>query len=208
MHVAILYNGYISRDTGTSERVFQIANGLASLGVRLTFSGAKEHYSEAPIPPNLLVITMPNRMLKLAGIFAWIARLVACGLTDRYDVVQIESFSLPRSLALFLLLHPLSRKSVIVFHDKYFEQDPRKSIVGGLNLALQRTLLILFDASITPGLSVRKWFKELHGDLVNKMVTIPNGTPNFDMKKNVDNLHLRKKYGIEPNAFVALFSAQ
>lgn len=204
MHVAILYNGYISEKTGTSERVFQITNGLTSLGVRLTFSGAREH-SEAQDPVNLQVIAMPNRILELIGNFAWIARLTAGGLLDRYDLVQVESFSFPRSLVLFLLLHPLTRKSVIVFHDKCFEQDPRNSIIGRLNLALQRMLLIFFDASITPGASVKEWFEELHGAIANKIVVIPNGAPSFDIKSDTDHSHLRKKYEIDSDAFVALF---
>lgn len=204
MRVAILYSGPISRDTGTPERVFQIASGLANLGTQVTFSGTTEKQVKTPSATNLQVISMPNRVLKLPSICVWIAKLVASGLTQKYDITQIESFSTPRSLALFFLLRPISRKLIIVFHDKYFEHDPRKNAVGRLNLALQRTLLTLFDASITPGLSVKEWFEELHDGLANKMVVIPNGAPNF-VSRDIDHLHLREKHRIDPNAFVALF---
>ena len=206
MRVAILYAGSISRVSGTSERVLQIANGLADQGIRVTLSGAIGHHAKALNLTNLRVIAMPNRILKLPSVFMWVTKLVASGLTHRYDVVQIESFPLARTLALFLLLRPFSRKFIIVFHDKWFKDDPRRSIIGRLQLFLQRILLTLFDTSITPGLSVKKWFEELHGELVHKkMVVIPNGVSNLDIKENIDYLHLREKYGLDPNAFVALF---
>ena len=205
MRVAILYSGPISGDTGTSERVLQIANGLASLGTEVTFSGATENRVKTPSPTDLQVISMPNGILKLPSICMWIAKLVASGLTQKYDIAQIESFSMPRSLALFFLLRPLSRKLIIVFHDKYFERDPRKNAIGRFNLAFQKILLTLFDASITPGLSVKKWFEELHDGLANKMVVIPNGAPNFNVTKDTDHLNLREKHKIDPNAFIALF---
>jgi glycosyltransferase involved in cell wall biosynthesis len=206
MHVAILYAGSISRDMGgTSERVLQIAKRLADQGAQVTFSAAIEHHLKAPNLANLRVIAMPNRIIGCLSVCVWIAKLVAGGLTHRYDIVQIESFSSSRSLLLLLLLHPFSRKFVIVFHDKYFRYDPRKNFVGRLHIVFQRILLALFDASITPGLSVKKWFEELHGILVNKMVVIPNGAPNFTIKKDVDYSHLREKYKIDSNAFVALF---
>jgi len=155
---------------------------------------------------NLQIVAMPNRIVKLPSVLVWVAQLVACGLTHKYDIVQIESFPLPRTLALFLLLRPFSRKFIIVFHDKWFKQDPRKSVIGRLRLLLQRILLILFDASIIPGKSVKNWFEELHGKLVHeKMVVIPNGVPNLTIKKNINSSHLRKKYGIPSNTFVALF---
>jgi glycosyltransferase involved in cell wall biosynthesis len=164
-----------------------------------------EHNSKAPYSTSIQVITMPNKILRFASIFAWISRLIAASLTHRFDVIQIESFSLPRSLVLFILLRPISRRSVIVFHDKCFEQDPRNSIAGRLNLALQRTLIILFDASITPGLSIKEWFKELHGAAANKIVVIPNGAPSLEIRSNNSPSHMRKKYNIDCNTFVALF---
>lgn len=205
MHVAILYAGSISRDTGTSERVLQIAEGLAHRVTQVTLSGQIGHGMKAPNPTNLRVIAMPNKILKFPSVCMWIAQLVAGGLTHKYDIVQIESFSLHSSLALFLLLRPFGRKFAIVFHDKCFEHDPRKNVTGRLHLALQRILLTLFDASITPGLSVKKWFKELHGELVDEMWVIPNGAPNFAITKDIDYLRLREKYQIDSNAFIALF---
>ena len=205
MRIAILYNFTISRSTGTSERVLQIANELENLGAQVTISGAVDKRERTSNLTDLRIIVMPNKILKLPLVGAWIAQVVASALTHRYDVVQIESFSNLRALALFILLHPFSKKLVIVFHDKYFEHDPRESIAGRLNLALQRILLILFDASITPGLSVKNWFAELHGQLANKISVIPNGAPDFSVKKHVDLANLRRKYGLDSGVFIALF---
>jgi hypothetical protein len=205
MRVAILYAGSISRGYGTSERVLQIADGLANLGAEVIFSGVIEDQLEASDSKDLQIISMPNRILKLPLIFKWIGILFSSGLTRKYDITQIESFSIPRSLALFLLMRPLTKKIVIVFHDKCYEDDPRKTAVGRLNLVLQRMLLTIFDASITPGLSVKKWFEELHDGFANKMVVIPNGSPDLNVKGDSDVPNLRKKYKIDPNAFVALF---
>lgn len=205
MRVAVLYAGSISRESGTSERVLQIAKGLADQGAQVTFSGAIKYNVKALNLTNLQVIVMPNRMLKFPSVCMWIAQLVASGLTHKYDIVQIESFSFPRSLALFLLLHPFGRKFVIVFHDKCFEHDPRENIIGRFQLALQRILLTLFDASITPGLSVKKLFEKLHGKLANKILVIPNGAANVDMAEDIEYLHLREKYKIDSDAFAALF---
>ena len=122
------------------------------------------------------------RILKLHSLLRWFSNLVES--TRRADIVQIEDYSFIRSLALFLLFRPFNKQFIIVFHDKYFQKDPRKSIIGKLNLFLQKILLTLFDAAITPGLSVKEWFEELHGKIVcEKMVVIPNGTPDFVTKK-------------------------
>lgn len=204
MHVAILFVGTISRHYGTGERVFQIAKGLASQGVQVTLSASLGHRVKASNLSNLRLIAMP-RNLEFPRSCGWIAQLVAGGLCSKYDVVQMESLSFPRTLALFLLLRPFTRKFVIVFNDKWFEHDPRKTIIGRLQVTVQRILLILFDASIAPGLSVKEWFEELHGELLNKMVIIPNGAPDFAIAKNIDYSYLRKEYKIDPNAFVALF---
>lgn len=205
MHVAILYASSISGDYGTSERVLQIAKGLAYQGAQVTLSGTMGHHVKALNLTNLRVIVMPNRILRFPSVCGWIAQLVAGGLSRKYDIVQMENFSFPRTLALFLLLRPFSRKFVIVFHDKWFEHDPRKTIIGRLHVIVQRILLTLFDASITSGLSVKKWFEELHGELTNKMLVIPNGVPNLAITKNIDYSYLREKYKIDSNTFVALF---
>jgi hypothetical protein len=179
---------------------------LADQGVEVTLSGVMETHLKALNPIHLKMIAEPDRILKLPSVLMWVAELVASGSTQMYDIVQIESFSFIRSLALFLLLRPFNGKFLIVFHDKYFQQDPRKSISGKLNLFLQKILLTLFDASITPGLSVKKWFEELHGKLVSeKMVVIPNGAPDFAIGRDFDNLRLREKYKVDSNAFIALF---
>jgi len=205
MHVAILFGGPISRDYGTSERVLQIAKGLAYQGVQVTLSGSMGRRVKALDLTSLRVIIMPNRILEFLRVCGWIAQLVAGGLSRKYDIVQMESFSSPRTSALFLLMRPFSRKFVIVFNDKWFEHDPRKTIIGRLQVTAQRILLTLFDASITPGLSVRKWFEELHGELANKMLVIPNGVPGFAITKNIDYSYLREKHKIDSNAFAALF---
>jgi glycosyltransferase involved in cell wall biosynthesis len=204
MRVAILFAGAISRHAGTPERVLQIAKELAVQGVQVTFSVAAGGSMKAPNLGNLRVIARP-RMIRLPSYCAWIGQLVAGGLINEYDIVQIESFRFPNDLALLLLMRPFGKKLVIVLHDKYyFEQDPRKNIMGRLSVTLQRIQLILADASITPGLSVKKWFEELHGILANKIVVIPNGAANF-FTKDVDFLHLRQEYKIDSNDFVALF---
>jgi glycosyltransferase involved in cell wall biosynthesis len=205
MHVAMLFDGPISREYGTSERVLQIAEGLAHQVNQVTLSGRMEHRVKQSNLINLRVLVMPNRILRFFGICGWIAQLVAGGLSRKYDIVQMESFSFSKTLALFLLLRPFSGKFVIVFSDKWFEHDPRKTIIGRLQVTVQRILLTLFNASITPGLSVKKWFEELHGVLANKIVVIPNGAPDFAITKNIDYSHLREKYKIHSNTFVALF---
>ena len=206
MRIAILYAGSISRISGSDERVLQIAKGLADNGAQVTLSATIKHSVEALNLSNLQVIPLPHRMLKLPSTLDWIAQLVAGGLACRYDVIQIESFSFPRSMALFLLLRPFGRKFVIVFHDKWFIQDPRKSVDGRLQLILQKILITIFDVSITPGLSVKKWFEELHGKLAHqKMMVIPNGAPDLHILEDVHNLHLREIHRIDPNAFVILY---
>lgn len=204
-HVLILSPSPISRDYGTSERILQIAKGLVYQGAQVTLSGFIGHRVKASDLTNLRVIAMPNRILRLPRVCRWVAQLVADGLSCKYDIVQIEAFSFCRNLALFLLLRPFTRKFVIVFHDRSFEHDPRKTVIGRFHVTAQRILLTLFDASITPGLSVKKWFKELHGELANKMVVIPNGVPGFAITKSIDYLYLREKYKIDLNTFVALF---
>ncbi|MCW4005044.1 MAG: glycosyltransferase family 4 protein [Candidatus Bathyarchaeota archaeon] len=205
MRVAIIYASYISRDSGTSERVLQIAKCLSDNNVYVTLSGVAADSTQNFNSRRLQVFVMPNRILKLGGLLRWFVQQVAVGLTCKYDIVQVESFSLTRSFFLLLFMRFFSRKTIIVYHDKWFKDDPRKSFTGKFNLAIQRVLLTLFDASITPGLSVKKWFKELHGEIaVRKMVVMPNGVPNC-VTINPDSLGIRKKHSIGSNSFVALF---
>jgi glycosyltransferase involved in cell wall biosynthesis len=207
LRIAILYSGLISRVNGTDERVLQIASGLAKQGIHVTLSASIEPPAKNPNLTNLNVIPAP-RFPNFLSVFNWIAQLVSSGLTRKYDMIQIESFSSFKSLALSLLMRPFSKKSVIVFHDKQFKSDPRKSVTGRFHLILQRILLTLFDASITPGLSVKKWFEELHGNLVHeKMAVIPNGAPTLKIKENIDYSHIRKKYGVDPSFAVLFFGS-
>lgn len=207
MHVAILYGGgVLSSSYGTGERVLQVANALAAQGINTELSGTIGYSFEPSHQANLHFIELPDSIVKLHRVMIWAAKLVSRSLTYRYDIVQIESFSLFRTFALFLLLHFINGKMVVVFHDKYFQKDPRKSTIGKLKLFLQRFLLTNFDASIVPGLSLKKWFEELHGELVNKkMVVIPNGTPDFEPDKTADHSESRERYGIDRTAYVALF---
>jgi glycosyltransferase involved in cell wall biosynthesis len=205
--------GYISRVFGTSERILQIANQLADKGVKVTLSGVFERDLKLHNPANLKLIAAPDSKLKLGGVLIWFSKLFVEG--KRADIVQIESSNFDefsnsisifiRSLALFLLLRPFKVKFVIVLHDKCFQQDPRKSIKGKLNLFLQKVILNIFDASITPGLSIKEWFQELHGKIVRKMVVIPNGAPNLAFDRTSNNLSLREKYELDSGAFLALF---
>jgi glycosyltransferase involved in cell wall biosynthesis len=206
LRIAILFAYFISRRSGSEERVLQIAKGLADQGAEVTLSGVVNPGEGVQGLSKLKVIAIPNSLLGLSIFFTWIVKLLANGLTKKYDVVQIECFSSPRSLVLFFLLRPFSRKFVIVFHDKWFKQDPRRNVIGRMQLFTQRILLTVFNASITPGLSVKKWFEELHGELVhNKMVVIPNGVPLLEIKENIDPMHLRETYGLKSDTFVALF---
>jgi len=203
----------ISRVHGTTERILQIANQLADQGIKVTLSGAIDRDLKLHNPANLKLIAAPDSNLKLDGVLMWLSKLLVEG--RRAEVVQIESSSfnefsnsIPifiRSLALFLLLRPFGVKFVIVLHDKSFQKDPRKSIRGKLNLFLQKVILTIFDASITPGLSLKEWFEELHGKPVKKMVVIPNGAPNLTFDRTFDNLSLREKYKLDSDAFLALF---
>jgi glycosyltransferase involved in cell wall biosynthesis len=205
--------GTISRMGGTSERVLQIANELADQGIEVSLSGAMETDLEALNHAHLKLIAKPDRIIRFPGVLMWAIKLLVEG--SRADIVQIESldfdtfknysFSFISCMALFLLLRPYGVIFLIVFHEKCCIQDPRKSVGGKLNLFLQRILLTLFDASITPGFSIKKWFEELHGKLGKKMVVIPNGAPNIDIGGALDNLRLREKYKVDSNAFIALF---
>ncbi|MEM2145863.1 MAG: glycosyltransferase family 4 protein [Candidatus Jordarchaeaceae archaeon] len=206
MRILILYAGFLTRVGGTSERVFQVAKGLADQGVRVILSGDVNCNMEKQGLGSLHIVAMPNTILKFPSVIAWIMQLFSNGLIFKYDVIQVESFSFLRTLMLFLLMRPFGRRFLIVFHDKWFKEDPRKSITGKIQLFIQRILLNVFDAAITPGLSVKKWFEELHGkSLLKKMVVIPNGAPDLEIKSSADYLHLRKKYRLEPNAFLALY---
>lgn len=211
--IVILKIGYISRLNGTAERVLQIADSLAGRGIEVVLSGVIEDDLKLFSPVHLKFIAAPNRILKLHSLLRWFAKIIALG--KGADIVQIESLDFDnfsnsfstffRSLLLFILLRPFGVKFVIVLHDKCFQQDPRKSISGKLRVFLQKILLTFFDASITPGLSIKRWFEELHGKLVQKMVVIPNGAPNIAIGRAFDNMHLREKYRLDSNAFIALF---
>lgn len=205
MQILILYTGYLLRSRGTPERIIQIADGLAGLGARVKLSGGFWHHLK-DLHPNLQVINMPNRLLKLRRFFGWIVKLIAGGLSQKYDVVQIVSFPFTRTLVLLLLLRPVSKRSIIVFHDRWFTEDPRKSIGGRFQLFIQRLLLKLCRASITVGQIYKDWYEELHGAVArDRMVVIPNGVPELDIQEDVDNSALRNRYGLEPDAFIALF---
>ena len=214
LRIVILKVGLVSRVFGTAERVLQVANSLADQGIEVVLSGAMENDLKGLNPLHLKVIAAPDTILKLHSVLRSFAKLLVE--SAGADIVQIESLDFDnfsnslstfiRSLTLFLLLRPFRAKFIIVFHDKCFQQDPRKSIGGKLNLFLQKILLTIFDASITPGLSVKKWFEELHGEPVSeKMVVIPNGAPNLVIGRDFDNLRLREKYKVDSNAFLALF---
>jgi glycosyltransferase involved in cell wall biosynthesis len=214
LKIVILKVGSISRVFGTAERVLQIANSLADQGIEVTLSGAMENSFGILNSKCLKVIKAPNRLIEIHNLMKWFTRLLVESLDA--DIVQIESLDFDnfsnssstfmRSFLLFLLLRPLGKKFVIVLHDKCFQQDPRKNICGTINLLLQKILLTLFDASITPGLSVKRWFEELHGKIASeKMVVIPNGAPSLAIGRDFDNLSLREKYIVDSNAFLALF---
>jgi len=208
IRILILYLGSIARNTGTSERVLQVARALAGQDAKVVFSASVRDSPENQKPcEKMNIIRMPSSILMPLDVLRWIIKLITTALTHGlYDIVQVEEFSFLRSLTLYFLLRPFGRKFIIVFHDKCWECDPRRTLSGRLEVMLQRLLLIVFNASITPGLTVKKWLEELHGtQLCRKIVVIPNGVPNLNVKNNLDYKRLREKYGIDPNAFIALF---
>jgi hypothetical protein len=205
LRVAIFHRGTISDETGTDERVTQIARSLAKEGIDVTIIGHKTTRLNLTLPENLHIIECPKKIIELYTL-KWLVKLVADSLIRKYDIVQVETFTFIQSLAIFFALRPLNRKFIIVFHDKVFIDDPRKSISGKLKLFLQKILFNIYDISITPGISVKEWFKELLGEIIDrKMIVIPNGSPDTVEKKIGDYSHLREDYGIMANAFVALF---
>jgi glycosyltransferase involved in cell wall biosynthesis len=67
-------------------------------------------------------------------------------------------------------------------------------------------LFKICHGSIAVGKIYKDWYEELHGAVVrNRMVVIPNGVPEVDIPEDIDYLELRKKQGLEPDAFIALF---
>jgi glycosyltransferase involved in cell wall biosynthesis len=201
----IIHFGTASDIGGTDERVFQIANQLSEQGVEVTLSAEKVLRPEKLIHPNLRIIESTKTKLSFYSNIKWLVTLISGALRKRYDIIQIESSSFKRTFALLVLFHPFGQKSVIVFHDNFFEKDPRASIMGRLNLLIQKLLLTICDASITPGLGVKKRFEELQGELARrKMVVIPNGSLNFSITNDVGKSN-RSDYGISTDAFVALF---
>jgi glycosyltransferase involved in cell wall biosynthesis len=202
LRILILYAGFLSRSSGTDERVFQIATGLANQGVKVKLSACVDP-SNKPNVDHTNFIEFPDST-NVLKILAWVVQIVACSLKQKYDIVQMECFSPIKTLALFLLMRPFTRKFVIVLHDKRFKNDPRQSLAGKFRRSLQRVVLKLFDHSITPGIGLKKWFEELHGNSIQeKMTVIPNGVTSIDMN-NVDCSELRHKHGLG-GAFVALF---
>jgi hypothetical protein len=206
VRIAILYQGIITDDNGTSERVYQIAKYLTDYKVNVTVAARLSSNMSKLDISHLTIIPIPHKIAELVGVLNWLSMLLSRGLTRRYDIIQIECFSLLRSLLLILLSQVISRRVIIVFHDKLFKSDPRKSVVGRLQLFLQRILLTICDISITPGATVKHWFEKLNGQIVSaKMVVIPNGTPENDVQFNADSNHIRERLKIPRNSFIALF---
>lgn len=207
MNVLLLRPDYATRSSGTSERIFQIVNCLAEKGVAVFYSTMFKSQSEMTgFHENVQLIKLP-RALDLVHIPEWITKIMSNAyIRQKYDIVQIESFSFLRILSFYILLRPFGKKFVIVFHDKCWQADPRKNFLGRIQVFYQRLLLSLFDASIVPGQSLRTWFETLHGkSLCKKMIAIPNGVPMFQISTNSNHSSVRTKYGIDPGAFVALF---
>jgi glycosyltransferase involved in cell wall biosynthesis len=205
LHIAILYSSDIDRGVGTSERILQIAKELADQSFQVTLGAAR--YSKRLLrSENIEVIAMPPGKTTILQTFKWLCTLVARGLTFRYDIVQVEALS-TTSLVMFFIFRLVGKRFVMVFHDKEFtENNPQKNFSGKLRLLVQRIVLIIFDASITPGLSVKNFFARLHGRIINeKMIVIPNGIPNFNIRKDIDNIGIRRKYGLDIDAFIVLF---
>jgi glycosyltransferase involved in cell wall biosynthesis len=205
LHIAILFSSDIHRGFGTSERIYQIAKELSAQGFQLTL-GAARFWEKLAESQNPTVIAMSRGRITILHMFIWLVKIGMRGLICRYDIVQIEASS-TKSLALFLLIHPFGRRFIIVFHDKEFtENDSPRNLIGRLRLVAQRIAITLFDASITPGLTVKRFLEEQHGPIVNKKVfVIPNGIPDFTIRENIDSLEVRRKYGLDQDTFIALF---
>lgn len=199
----LLYAGVLSRKSGTSERVFQVAEGLSKRHIKLILSSADK---KNQISSTARFVTMPSHILEIPSVFSWLLKIILAVFGDQQvDVIQIESFSSLRSLVLILILRPFGKRFVVVFHDKYWGCDPRDTFIGRVQLTFQRCLLLFSDAVITPGTDLKRWFEDLHGKIATEKITvIPNGASDPE-NSNVDSRNLRKKYGIGVDSFVALF---
>jgi hypothetical protein len=205
LRLLILYAGNINRASGTSERILQIIKELGTQGVQITLSGILDYPIDKLKLPNTNLVSFPSSFKKFPSLLNTIIKLISNGLVQKYDIIQLESFSLIYSLVFFFLLHPFTDKFVIVFHDKQFKNDPFISIHNRLNLFLQKIILYLFDASITPGLELKKWFETFHHNLVNKMYVVPNGSIGLDIKTDIDYLSLKRKYNVDEDSYNVLF---
>ena len=207
MHIGILYGGRISRSSGTDERVLQIVKELSLNNIQVTFSAAIENQTDNLDLNGINHVLMPlYNVKKIHNILFWMVNLIIIGIKKRYDIIQIEVFSLPEILLLFFVLRPFANKFIIVFHDKWFINDPRISIEGKVSLFLHRIILSIFDYCITPGSTIKQYFMKLHGENVRqKICIIPNGSPSFNLEHEVSQKSLRSSYLIDENAFVALY---
>jgi glycosyltransferase involved in cell wall biosynthesis len=204
LSVAIIYSGLLARVNGTSERVLQIAENLSNEGAQVTLSGFVEDDSKATGLSDTRIILIPSKKTRFLGIIKWFIKMVESIPNGKYDVVQIESFPFFRTLILFLMFQPFSKKFVIVHHDNLFKTDPRNTIRGYFQISLQKLLFVLFDAVITPGKTAKTWFVGFHGKIAeNKIVVIPNGTPR--LIKKYDKTYLIKKYRLPGNSLSVLF---
>ena len=205
LHIAIIYSSDIRSGIGSSERVYEVAKELSNRNFQVTL-GVARFLEKSVKNQNLTVITMSSGRITIFHVLIWLAKMTIRGLIRRYDIVQMEASS-TKSLAVFIFLRLSCKRLIIVFHDKEFpENDSPKNLVGRLRLVAQRIAIALFDASVTPGLSVEKFLKKQHGAAVNKkFFVIPSAVPKFKIRQNIDSLEVRRKYGLAQSTFIAVF---
>ena len=209
LSLLIIHYGSISRIDGTSERIFQIAKGLGNLGVNVTIANTVQYSFKIKNSINNIHNIKAPKKSNILSIINWMIEIFTISIRfRRYDVIQIEGFSVLWSLFLYFFLWPFGKKFIIVFHDKYWEHHPKKGIYSRFELVIQRIILHIFDVLITPGLSIKNWFVSLHGEQFHKkIIVIPNGVPILNINDNFfsRSLYLRKKLGIDPDSYIACF---
>lgn len=181
-------------------REWRIAQGLLKCGLQVDL----HMRVQGPInpPPNLKIVPLPEKVSSIQTI-RWLIKVLVDSRGS--DVIQVEEFDMLRSLLLYLLLRRFTKLSVLVLHDMYWKSDPRKAgFWRKVEWSLQHIVIRLYDVTVLAGEELKDWYRNLHGyPLSRKFVTIPNGSPEIDLR-HYDREELRKKFLLKGD-FVASF---
>lgn len=201
MRVMILALQGIPPVGGTEERIWRIARGLLRCGLQVDLH-MRIQGSINP-PRGLKIVPLPEKVSSIQTV-RWLIRVLVD--LRGSDVIQVEAFNMLRSLLLCLLLRRFTKLSVLVLHDMYWKSDPRKAgFWHRMEWILQHIAIRLYDVTVLAGEELRDWYRTLHGSLLSrKFVTIPNGSPEVDLK-HYDRERLRKKFSLSECDFVAFF---